>query len=241
MKIQVISDVHTEFQADSGREFIAQLDPERIDVLVVAGDLCDHWNIWKTLTWLSEAYSQVVYVLGNHESYGSSIQRSRSQAAAVSKSVENLHFLDNSTCEIDGQRFVGTSMWFRDAPDNVFYEGRMNDFRKIRNLRNSVYVENGRAVEFLNHTVKTDDIVVTHHLPSDACVSSRFSGSDLNRFFVCLMDNLIFDAKPKLWIHGHTHDSKDFMHGETRIVCNPFGYAGVELNLEYEAQKIVEI
>jgi hypothetical protein len=29
---------------------------------------------------------------------------------------------------------------------------------------------------------------------------------------------------PKLWIHGHTHDSFDYMVGETRVICHPKGY-----------------
>lgn len=240
MKIQVISDVHTEFQKDSGREFVDKLEPEGVDVLVVAGDLCDHWNIPMTLLWLAEAYRQVVYVFGNHECYGSTIDQTRKQAMSVA-SAPNLHFLDNSTCEIYGQRFVGTTLWFPYKPDNVAYEGRMNDFRKIRKLRETVYSESDRAAKFLREMVKSEDVVVTHHLPSDACVSPMYKGNSLNRFFVYGLDDVIFDAKPKLWIHGHTHDSKDFMHGDTRIVCNPFGYAGYELNGEYVDQKVVEI
>jgi len=241
MKIQVISDVHTEFQKDSGREFIAQLEPDEVDVLVVAGDLCDRWNIPMTLLWLAERYRRVVYVLGNHESYGASIQRSRESAKDAASKAGNLHFLDNSVCMIDGQRFVGTTLWFRDDPQNAFHEGSMNDFRKIRKFRETVYEENALARTFLNHTVKSDDVVVTHHLPSEACVSRQYRGSALNRFFVCDMDDLIFEQKPKLWIHGHTHDSKDFVHGETRIVCNPFGYAGLELNHTYVDQKVIEV
>ena len=32
----------------------------------------------------------------------------------------------------------------------------------------------------------------------------------------------------KLWTHGHTHDTFDYMIGTTRIVCNPRGYDGYE-------------
>lgn len=241
VRIQVISDVHMEFQADAGRGFISHLDPKDVDVLVVAGDLCSRSMIENTLLALSCLYRNVIYVLGNHESYGSTIQESREAAQTAACNMGNLHFLDNSTCTIDGQRFVGTTLWFRNDPNNVFHESSLNDFYQIRGLRDVVYEENARAVKFLTETVQSDDVVVTHHLPSFACVSDRFRNSSINRFFVCGMDNLIFDRDPKLWIHGHTHDSKDFMHGETRIVCNPFGYAGVELNPEYAEQKVVEI
>ena len=44
----------------------------------------------------------------------------------------------------------------------------------------------------------------------------------------------IFDQKlehqPRLWIHGHTHESFDYQIGKTRVVCNPRGYASIEEN-----------
>ncbi len=239
MRIQVFSDVHTEFHKDGGKEFLRNLDPKGVDVLVVPGDLCAFENIEAILLLLSMQYPHVVYTFGNHEAYGASIEQARQKAKAAARGT--IHFLDNSTCEIDGQRFVGTTLWFPRDSKSMFYERQMNDFSLIRFFRETVYEENDRAVEFLTKTVKTDDVVVTHYLPSQACVAERFKTSPLNRFFVCDMDDLIFDAKPKLWVHGHTHDSVDIVHGSTRIVCNPFGYAGVELNLEYVDQKIIEL
>jgi len=38
-RIQVLSDVHTEFYRDEGESFIAGLDPSGVDVLVLAGDI----------------------------------------------------------------------------------------------------------------------------------------------------------------------------------------------------------
>jgi hypothetical protein len=32
----------------------------------------------------------------------------------------------------------------------------------------------------------------------------------------------------KLWTHGHTHETFDYVVGETRVVCNPRGYIGYE-------------
>ena len=37
MKIQVMSDLHLEMHADGGAEFIRELDPTGVDVLVLAG------------------------------------------------------------------------------------------------------------------------------------------------------------------------------------------------------------
>ena len=46
----------------------------------------------------------------------------------------------------------------------------------------------------------------------------------------------------KLWCHGHIHQSKDYMIGNTRIICNPRGYeAWDEVNLAWDRNLIVEI
>ena len=39
MRIQVISDVHFEFHSDGGWDFVRSLNPEGVDVLVIAGDI----------------------------------------------------------------------------------------------------------------------------------------------------------------------------------------------------------
>ena len=85
------------------------------------------------------------------------------------------------------------------------------------------------------------DVVVTHHLPTQLSVHPEYKGSPLNPFFVCEMDPLIFEKRPKLWVHGHTHKSVSKMVGRTRIVCNPFGYARHEENPEFSGVFTVEI
>jgi hypothetical protein len=45
-----------------------------------------------------------------------------------------------------------------------------------------------------------------------------------------LMEDFILQHQPRLWIHGHTHESFDYKIGKTRVVCNPRGYAAIEEN-----------
>ena len=40
--------------------------------------------------------------------------------------------------------------------------------------------------------------------------------------FASDLDRLM--GKAALWIHGHTHDSFDYVLNGTRVVCNPRGY-----------------
>jgi hypothetical protein len=72
------------------------------------------------------------------------------------------------------------------------------------------------------------------------CVSAQYKGSPLNPFFVCDVENIIYERTPKLWIHGHTHDSVDLKLGDTRIVCNPIGYPH-ERNPAFDPMKVIEV
>jgi hypothetical protein len=67
-----------------------------------------------------------------------------------------------------------------------------------------------------------------------------YRGSDLNRFFLSNMEWAIRKYKPKLWVHGHTHSSMDYVLGETRILCNPYGYHH-EKNPEYQKDLVIEL
>lgn len=234
MQVKLISDTHIEFHRDSGKTFIGELDFEGVDALIAAGDICACSQLAEVLPKLCELVPHVFFVMGNHEAYGHSIYDVRKALEELQKRHDNLHFLDNSAVTVDGQRFVGTTLWFRDDPDSWQYERSLNDFARIRGFRGEVYQENERAIAFLEGTVQADDIVVTHHLPSSKSTPWRFRGSHINRFFVCDMEPLIKVAQPKLWVHGHTHDSCDYAIGKTRVVCNPYGYVGYQLNSEFD-------
>ena len=58
--------------------------------------------------------------------------------------------------------------------------------------------------------------------------------SDLSQF---ILDN----PQIKLWTHGHTHETFDYVIGETRIVCNPRGYIGYENRADEFKLKTIEI
>jgi Icc-related predicted phosphoesterase len=50
-------------------------------------------------------------------------------------------------------------------------------------------------------------------------------------------------GRSKLWIHGHVHESGDYMEGGTRVVCNPRGYArhGRNENEGFNPSFIIEV
>ena len=75
-------------------------------------------------------------------------------------------------------------------------------------------------------------IIVTHHAPSPYCISPQYQGSMLNPAFASNLNQFILEnPQIRLWCFGHVHSSFDFILGETRLVCEPFGY-GNENNKE---------
>jgi hypothetical protein len=67
----------------------------------------------------------------------------------------------------------------------------------------------------------------------------QFVGSRINCYFVCDVEHLM-NNRPKLWVHGHTHSSCDYVLGAARVVSNPFGYPR-EVNHEYVEKLVIEV
>ena len=79
-----------------------------------------------------------------------------------------------------------------------------------------------------NHDTKY--VVVGHHSPSKQSTHEMYAHDTImNGGYSSDMDEFIADyPQIKLWTHGHTHHVFDYVIGETRVVCNPRGYAGHE-------------
>ena len=45
----------------------------------------------------------------------------------------------------------------------------------------------------------------------------------------------------KLWVHGHMHNSLDYVERGTRVVCNPRGYVPFEPNPSFDPSLVVEV
>lgn len=246
MKSLVVSDLHFEFHRDGGLSMVDSLSDA--DVCLFPGDLSNAAGIWDGLLLMLRKYAHVVFVFGNHEFYGSSIhvvrrkiQGLQRRLSALPGTYGQLHVLDNSTCELNGRRFVGTTLWFRDDPGNAAASPELNDFYQIKNAWRSISRENAEALQFLEETVTTGDIVLTHHLPAEDSVHPQWKGNNLNRFFLCDVGPLIQERQPSLWLHGHTHVTRAYHLGQTEVLCNPFGYAARDENPEFNPRLLVEV
>jgi predicted phosphodiesterase len=241
LRIQLISDTHFEFHKDGGVAFIDSLDATDVDVLVVAGDMATEGTLFNALVMLCDKYPDVVYVEGNHEFYSSDRGRIVNKLEKASRRLSNLHWLQETAVTIKGQRFLGSTMWFRDVPEAHRREHMLADFRYIRGFKNWVYKVNRRALDFFEEEMTSNDIVVTHHLPCLEASHVRWHSSPIQCYFVCDMGDLIDRAQPKLWLYGHTHDAMDAMRGGTRLVANPFGYRRHAENPGFDWKKVIEV
>ncbi len=241
MKIWTLSDLHTEFGPWSPPEI-----PDA-DVCVIPGDIAA--GAMAAIDWCKAEvlpHMPVVTVLGNHEFYGSSIEREVNLAHEYAPRA-GVQLLENSAVIIDNTRFLGATLW---TDYDLFAAGSpgiqqmslaaarsgMNDHQRIR-LRDfskdRFHPEDARAkhevsLAWLERELATpfdgDTVVVTHHCPSSRSVHPRFAGDLLTASFASNLDWLIEKYQPALWLHGHTHDSHDYSIGATRVVCNPRGY-----------------
>jgi len=240
MKLRVVSDLHFEFHAHAGRDLLAsQVTGGDYDVLVVAGDLASSHVLAHSISILaSKTKCPILFVTGNHEFYGSNRKIVLDICRALERIYPQLRFLDNAIAEIDGVRFLGSPLWFRktDAP-----KWPMNDFTTIERFEEWVYTENFKALAFFKEELEPLDVVITHYLPTEKSIHSDYKGSLLNPFFLCDVTSLIVSRKPRLWIHGHTHRSCDYQVAETRVVCNPYGYAAHEENPAFDPTLTVEV
>ena len=192
-------------------------------------------------------YREVIYVMGNHEHYGFKFDNTYRQLADNLPS--NVHLLEKETYEIDGVVFIGGTMWTDlnkgDPITSYTLKSGMNDYRVItkhykdRNVYHKLTPEVTReehmkTKRFISDAVAAAGdkkvVVVTHHSPSTQSIKPRYQGDyHMNGGYSSAMEDFIVDRPQiKVWTHGHTHDTFDYMVGETRVMCNPRGYAGYE-------------
>lgn len=241
MRIWIVSDLHLEF----GWPF-KETRPDNIDVLVCAGDLLTK-GVVPSIDWLAKFAPDIpiVFIAGNHEFYNSCLQSAILEARKAARDHPLLHFLENDAVEIGGVRFVGGTLWsdFRLFGRNPgvamsYAESGMNDFRRIKfsktpYLRFKPIHAYGKHVEtrdFIASKLREDGsqmtVVVTHHSPSPRSIEPAFRHDPLSGCYASDLEDLIYETKPALWVHGHVHHRNDYVVGETRVVSNARGYPG---------------
>jgi predicted phosphodiesterase len=227
VRVQLLSDLHFEYDDDGGEAFTRAVQVAG-DVLVLAGDvlpLLAPDQVARALGGFCARFRHVVFVPGNHEYYRTSPATADALLAACAAALPNLHVLNPGVAIIDGARFVGGTMWFPATEDEARYRGFLTDFALIRDFVPWVHQTHAAQLAFLRAHVQDGDVVVTHHLPHPNSTPRMFADSPLNRFFVAGDARDVLErAGARLWLHGHTHSPRDYVIGRTRVLCNPRGY-----------------
>lgn len=251
MRLWAVSDLHLELTR--GWNLPAPEERPDFDVMIVAGDLIPRAE--RGVKWLLERvqHRPVIYVMGNHEAYGTDIDRTLEKAKAAAAGT-NVHVLEQETVRIGNVTFAGATLWTDFAIKGDAHRAmmtaadRLNDYKKIRIaayrqrfLPHHALTRHFRSRVFLNAEMRKSRsdgklVVVTHHAPVPGM--SREAGglgtdhelypayrNDLRT----LMSPAPDDGRgalrpPDLWIYGHTHESFDAVIGDTRVVSNAKGY-----------------
>lgn len=235
-----MSDLHFEFHKDEGNEFISSLsqyDADDVDVLVLAGDIGIDSMLSTSLYRLCHKYKNVIFVAGNHDY--SSIERTGERLDYVSRRNKNFHWLNNSSVVVNGYKFIGATLWFPKYEQQEHYSNfcRVEDFEPWANEQNAL------SFEYLSSELTSKDILVSHFYPFSESIHPKYAGESINKVFYAgeRIDSLVKRVSPRLVIHGHTHSSFDYQVGDTRVVCNPFGYVRIGENREFDEHKIIKM
>ena len=255
MKLHILSDLHLEFDG-------LRLPEVDADVTVLAGDI---GGGLQGIEWALQAipcHQPVIYVLGNHEFYGQRTMPELWKKAREKVAGTHVHLLENEAVEIGGVRFLGATLWtdfdlFDDREGGMKAALDMNDYWNIITNYGAGYTSNRatrltpkdtlrmhqESVSWLSKELSNRGrgpvVAVTHTAPHRGSLHPKYEHHGISPAFVSDLDGLV--QRADLWIHGHTHDSFDYQAGKCRVVCNPRGYAGHELNPGFDSGLVVEV
>ena len=277
MKIRILSDLHLEF----GALDLPVMEDEAQQVLVLAGDIGLASKAYTYVPFIqewSERFQDIIYIMGNHEFYDTSILRGMDKIKdriQFETNATNVHVVNNETVRIGDVSFVCSTLWasYNNGDALAMYNAElwMSDHKKIRNgtiaapymrkfLAKDAFELFLRGKNFIfpnviaEHEAGQKVVVVTHHAPTVLSIAPEYKTgpyASLNGAYASSLEEDIFNTKPELMIHGHTHVSFDYEMEDqispdadgriTRVICNPRGYYNVEENPNFNPKLVVEL
>lgn len=233
MRAWVMSDLHV----DSTMYRLPSTPPD-VDVLVIAGDVDDGHE--RSCAWLADhAVSTglpILYILDNQDYYGHDLHERCEQL--YGKAGVILVHARRPTTEIAGTRFIGLTLWtdYQIAGDEAsarsWARQNMPDMLSIdvgmrrvntRDLLEQHQYQRAILETELGRTYFGSTVVVTHHAPHKRSPRSVVQMDPSDGSFASDMTSVMERLEPAVWVHGHTHLSRDYYDEATRIVCNPRG------------------
>ncbi|PSK84055.1 calcineurin-like phosphoesterase family protein [Limimaricola soesokkakensis] len=244
MKTLILADLHWDRWNHITRDPLEGCEDllEGVYTLILAGDIAhEPLKKWpRAIEYVRKRmpYADVHIFPGNHDFYGSRLDREPLMAACAQKAGASYAQMRQILC--GDTRFLCATLWtdFELGGDFEVNKRRavdgMNDFRRIHvgeswralwcsdlirlHRQHRAWLEDRLAETWPGRT-----IVVTHHAPHPAVIKrydvdlSAAFGSDLG-------DLMTGPSAPDLWLYGHTHDLIDARVGRTEIRSVALGY-----------------
>lgn len=286
MKLHLASDMHMEFWPDPdnyirGHDDLATFWQDVSepftggDVLILAGDIFVARELLaadnpasKLYTYgsrqldflkaICSRYTQVLLVLGNHEHYRGTLEKTAGLLKDFfTNHISNITVLDNEHVKIDNVVFYGGTAWtdMNRKPDlyGFLISRQMSDYKVIKSSRGGYHklramdtvVDHLAFLEGLRDLqpmIQDHEqlVVISHHAPHIDSLATyyRDHGGDLNYGYYSDLTEVMLEYNPVFWFHGHVHNSSDYQapHTQTRVIANPWGYQGHETDLQLTAQ-----
>ena len=256
MRLHILSDLHVEFW--QGKD-VLKIPKTGADFVILAGDI--HTKN-RGIGWIRSHFSadtRVLYIPGNHEYYGGAYPQTLNQIKSLARDTGYIFVLDNDFLEFDDVVFLGTTLW---TDLNLFGDfitagriliGMLSDFRKIRygqeyrrfspaHFTHLFSIARTFLKEKLQQFTDRKVVVITHHAPSIKSIDEKFQDDISSAAFASNLEVFICQhPNIKLWVHGHTHNFRDYKICNTRVVANQFGYFDDELVRDFKPDFVVEI
>lgn len=274
LKYRLMSDLHLEF-ADLD---IPVLEKEKEMVLVLAGDvaLASYPETYVNfINEMCDRHDTVIWIMGNHEYYKNYIEEAMDEIKSnFVPRPSNLIIRESGCVVVQDVAFICATLWTdyndRDPMSMLASKDYMNDHNLIYKNGPGANPMNGYNPKFLPEDALTihrkhrrdifehaeelgnqvrKKVLVTHHGFSSLSIADAYKNDKhLNGAFVSEMSNEIIDAGFDYAHHGHTHNSFDYMIGDTHVITNPRGYAkqivkgkSKNENSEFDANLVIEV
>lgn len=252
MKIQIISDMHIDFNEF---EIFNNILVPSADILLILGDIGSAYtdNYEDFLDYCSENWKYTIFVSGNHEYYMLSSKIKTFQEIdlyikGLSKRYTNIYYLNKDYVEISNYIFLGTTLWSNVNEEDSKY---MNDYsccyyNQNNNLtRNDVIKEYKNNVKWLKSKIEEFKdkkiIILTHHLPF--LYIEEFEEKPNTAYCSDLLKEFVDYKNIIYWFCGHIHEKINYKLEHIKVLSNPLGYNNIDSHIITENYKffVVEL
>lgn len=237
-KIRYMSDLHLDYNHDYPIEL-----KDKNTFTAIAGDISGIHDIG--VEWIKNNIHNGVFVEGNHIFYnydGMTLQDLYKRLEEEFPIDSNVSFLQNTYKKVGNCIIFGATLW----TDCRYYGNLMmeNLRRHMNDYRYGRYEEKGEArrlepedtVKEFNKSLKVLEklcdkypadriVVLTHHCPSERCISPYYRHSDCNQGYSSHLESFIKShGNIAAWICGHSHHCTKFDVDGCKVVMNCRGY-----------------